>query len=215
MKNYLEPTSAFEKLYDSIIETGIPFAGTKALMNVSFSVEIPSINVITTPWRKFNKAYAEAEWKWYLSGNRDASSIAKRAPLWESMMVPGTKEVNSNYGYFWQNNDQLLRVIEELRRNPSSRRAMIVHYDISELDRYQYDTPCNVVLNFYILDRKLHMTIFARSIDLIYGFCNDQYIFSKLQLSLANELGLNNGNMHWFITNLHIYEKHYNLKGNE
>lgn len=215
MKNYLEPSSAFEHLFSDIIDTGSPFAGTRALFNVSFSVEIPSLNVIKTPWRKFNKAYAEAEWQWYLSGNRDASDIAKRAPLWEKMMVPGTTEVNSNYGYFWQSNDQLLRVIEELRHNPNSRRAMIVHYDVNEIDRYKFDTPCNVVLNFYITDNRLNLTIFARSIDLVYGFCNDQYIFSKLQLSLANELALPIGNMHWFITNLHIYKKHYNLNKNE
>lgn len=215
MKNYLEPTSAFEDLFKSIQETGIRFAGTKAMFNASFSIELPLMNIIHTPWRKFNKAYAEAEWEWYLTGNRDATAIAKRAPLWEKMMVPGTTEVNSNYGYFWQHNDQLLRVIEELKNNPQSRRAIIVHYDINELDRYKHDTPCNLSLNFYILNKELCMTVFARSIDLVYGFCNDQYIFSKLQLSLANELDLRMGSMHWFITNLHIYKKHYNLNKND
>ncbi len=43
--------------------------------------------------------------------------------------------------------------ISNIRFNPQSRRAIVVHYDIHELDRYKYDTPCNDILNFYI---KLH-----------------------------------------------------------
>ena len=127
------------------------------------------------------------------------------------MMVPGTTEVNSNYGYFWNYNDQLKRVIQDLKSNPETRRAIVVHYILHELDRYKYDTPCNDVLNFYVKNNRLHLTVFARSIDLVFGFSNDQYTFAKLMEKVALETGYEIGQMHWAITNLHVYPRHYNL----
>ena len=208
---YKDSTTAFEMLYRYIMTYGEDFAGTKAEFNLSFTIANPLEKVITTPQRKFNIAYAEYEWDWYLSGDRDATEIAERAKIWKQMMIPGTTNVNSNYGYFWNYNDQLKRVVDELKEKKETRRAIIVHYLLHELEQYKYDTPCNDVLNFYIKDEKLCMTIFARSIDLVYGFCNDQYTFSKLQEKIALETGYSVGQSHWFITNCHIYPRHFEL----
>lgn len=207
---YQNPTEAFESLFQFIKYYGEDYAGTRARFNLSFEILRPYEKVITTPKRKFNQEYAEYEWNWYLTGNRDASEISERAKIWKDMMVPGTTEVNSNYGYFWNYNGQLDKAIELLKQK-DNRRAIVVHYDLNELDRYQYDTPCNDVLNFYVGDGKLQLTVFARSIDLVYGFCNDQYTFAKLMEMVAAKLNLEVGRMHWFVTNLHIYPRHYDL----
>lgn len=204
-------TMAFEELYKHIIIHGESFANTKAIFNTSFSLFDISNKVITTLQRKFNPDYAEYEWLWYRSGNRDATEISERAKIWKQMMVPDTTEVNSNYGYFWNKNNQLDRVIEDLKTNKETRRAIVVHYDLNELDRYKYDTPCNDVLNFYVKDGKLELTVFARSIDLVFGFCNDQFTFAKLMEYVSEQTGYPVGPMNWFITNLHIYPRHYNL----
>lgn len=208
---YNNPTEAFELLYQDIITTGENFANTKAKFNVSFTIDNPLDKVIKTPERKFNQDYAEYEWEWYLKGDRDATEIGERAKMWKQMMIPGTSNVNSNYGYFWNYNNQLNKAIDELKRNKDTRRAIVVHYLLHEIDQYKYDTPCNDVLNFYIKDDKLHLTVFARSIDLVYGFCNDQYTFAKLMDKVSNETKYKVGQMHWFITNLHIYPRHYNM----
>jgi len=208
---YKNATDAFELLFSDINANGESFAGTKAKFNVSFTLQDVSNKTVTTPQRKFNEDYAEYEWNWYLKGDRDASEISERAKIWKKMMVEGTTEVNSNYGYFWNKNYQLSRVIQELKTNKETRRAIVVHYDINELDRYKHDTPCNDVLNFYIKDDKLHLTVFARSIDLVFGFCNDQYTFAKLMEMVAFQLDIPVGEMHWMITNLHIYPRHYDM----
>ena len=208
---YKNATDAFELLFSDINANGESFAGTKAKFNVSFTLQDVSNKTVTTPQRKFNEDYAEYEWNWYLKGDRDASEIAERAKIWKQMMVEGTTEVNSNYGYFWNKNYQLSRVIQELKTNKETRRAIVVHYDINELDRYKHDTPCNDVLNFYIKDDKLHLTVFARSIDLVFGFCNDQYTFAKLMEMVAFQLDIPVGEMTWMVTNLHIYPRHYDM----
>jgi len=208
---YKNATDAFELLFSDINANGESFAGTKAKFNVSFTLMDPSDKVITTPERKFNADYANFEFDWYLKGDRDATEIAERAKIWKQMMVPGTSNVVSNYGYFWNYNDQLNRTIKEIKNNKETRRAIIVHYNLDELDLYKYDTPCNVALNFYIKDDKLHLTVFARSIDLVFGFCNDQYTFAKLMEMVAFQLDIPVGEMHWMVTNLHIYPRHYDM----
>ena len=208
---YSNPTEVFELLHQDIMSTGEDFANTKAKFNVSFTIDNPLDKVIKTPQRKFNQDYAEYEWSWYLKGDRDATEIAERAKIWKQMMIPGTANVNSNYGYFWNYNNQLNKAIDELKRNKDTRRAIVVHYLLHEIDQYKYDTPCNDVLNFYIKDNKLHLTVFARSIDLVFGFCNDQYTFAKLMEKVSSETKYEVGQMHWFITNLHVYPRHYDM----
>ena len=208
---YKNPTEAFELLYQGIMQEGVDFAGTKAKFNQSFTIQDPLDKVIKTPERKFNQDYAEYEWNWYREGNRDAKEIAERAKIWKQMMIPGTTDVNSNYGYFWNYNQQLNKVINDLKLNKETRRAIVVHYLVQEMDQYKYDTPCNDVLNFYIKDDKLHLTVFARSIDLVFGFCNDQYTFAKLMEYVSKKINYPVGQMHFFITNLHIYKRHWNM----
>lgn len=208
---YSNATQAFECLYEQIKKNGEDYAGTKAIFNTSFTIENPLERVITTPARKFKTEYAEYEYDWYQKGDRDAKEIAERAKIWKNMMIPGTTEVVSNYGWFWKYNNQYLKMIEELKRNSESRRAVLIHYGIFEIDIYKYDTPCNLVLNFYIKDGSLHLTVFARSIDIWFGFSNDQYCFSKLMERVAKELRIEVGTMHFFITNCHMYPRHYNM----
>ena len=203
--NFKNPTQAFEYFFDEILKKGEYCQNTYALYNVSFTVQNPQEKNITTPWRKFNSNYANAEYNWYLSGDRDASQIAKRAPMWKNMMIDGTTEVNSNYGSYWSYDNQLRRVINEIKANKETRRAVVVHFDLNNLDTHKYDTPCNIGLHFQFFNGKLNLSVFARSIDLWYGYGNDQYCFTRLLEDVANEISMQIGNIHWFISNLHLY----------
>jgi len=201
---------AFEFYFDHIMREGISAdgVGTLAVFNESFKMRFPNENEIDTPWRRWKKRYAEVEYEWYKTGNRQPDMVAE-ASIWERMKDENGL-VYSNYGFFWNKNDQLKRMIELLKQDPLTRRAIISHYDINEIQKYGKDTPCNVVLNFYSYDgESLNLTIFARSIDLVYGFCNDQYCFSRLLMDIADELCMYTGEMTYMITNLHIYEKHF------
>lgn len=186
------------------------FAGTKAVFNEAFSIVNPMENQIDTEWRKWKPDYAELEYQWYLSGNRDPKIVEERAKLWTGMKDE-FGFVNSNYGYWWKRNNQLENALDLIRKDPMTRRAVVVHYNPDEIQSYGKDTPCNIVLNFYQVGNELNLTIFARSIDLVFGFCNDQYCFSRLQADSADKLGLNIGIESWFITNLHVYAKHWYL----
>lgn len=203
-------SQAFDILYPYILENGDIENGTTVLRNISFTVSNPMKRDIKSKIRKWSSGYAEKEWAWYMSGDKNATEIAKSGSIWNNMMDENG-DVNSNYGFHWAKNNQLNKVIQLLKENKNTRRAVVMHYDYNELDNYTKDTPCNVGLNFSIYNNRLHLTVFARSIDLVYGFLNDQYQFSKLQEMVSLALDIKPGTSHYFITNLHIYERHYNL----
>lgn len=207
-------SEAFETLFETIISQGVSTnVGTKALYNVGFYITNPKERDITTAWRKFSKKYAEREWAWYLSGNRSVEEIKKFAPIWDKMHG-GDNIVNSNYGWQWMRNDQLFKCIEQLKNNPDSRQAWLTIFDGKEKDDYAYDTPCTLSIGFDIKPgiETLDMCVTMRSNDLVYGFCNDQYCFTKLQELVADELGLPIGTYYHFAHDLHIYERHFFMK---
>ena len=209
---YSNAQEAFEDLYDQIMCNGCNTKiGTKALYNVGFEIIHPLDNNIKTSWRRWNPKYAEREWQWYLSQNRSVEELKKHAPIWDKMHC-GDNIVNSNYGWQWGRNNQLDKTIEQLKKNPDTRQAWISIFDGKEKDQYQYDTPCTLAIGFDTAHDFLDMTVLMRSNDLVYGFCNDQYCFSKLQELVATELGLRVGTYYHFAHDMHIYEKHFNLK---
>jgi thymidylate synthase len=203
---------AFENLYDYIMSNGEDCSnGTKQIFNTHIEIENPKDNIISTVWRKWNLDYANYEWDWYLSGNPNAEEISKRAKIWQSMMDQ-EGNVNSNYGYQWNRNNQLSKVIDLLKKDSTTRKASISLYDGKEIDLYSKDTVCTYAINFYINSGKLNMQVMMRSNDLVYGFCNDQFCFSKLQILVAEKLNLPVGIYTHFVCNMHIYERHFNLK---
>jgi len=200
---------AFKYFKRQIPEYGIEFDDTQALFNVGFYLENPMDNLIEDQDRNWKWDYAEAEWQWYLSGQNNINILGelygKIPEIWKRM---ADKEgyVNSNYGWQWKRGNQLDEVIDLLKTNPRTRQAAISIYDRKEGYMYNNDTPCTYAVQFTIVGQKLNMCVTMRSNDLWYGFCNDQYCFSKLQELVATETGLLIGNYYHFAHNLHLYD---------
>ena len=207
-KTFKKANDAYEYYHDKIIREGVDFADTKALFNVGFYIEKPMDNFILNGERGWNPVYAEAEWQWYLSGDRNTAKLGelygKVPEIWKRM-ADGQGNVNSNYGWQWKRNDQINRVIDLIRNEQDTRQAAISIYDCKEHDTFAFDTPCTYAVQFTILDNKLNMSVVMRSNDLWYGFCNDQYQFSKLQDLMAFKLDIEIGTYFHFAHNLHLY----------
>ena len=200
--------AAFDHYKNQILLYGIDFDDTKALFNVGFTIENPIDNHISCKQRNWKHDYAEAEWQWYLSGDRNIKKLGyiygKVPEIWKRM-ANEYNEVNSNYGWQWRRSHQLDKVIDMLRDNHKTRQATISIYDGKEIHDYKYDTPCTYAIQFTIVDNKLNMCVTMRSNDLWYGFCNDQYCFSMLQQLVARKLSIPVGTYFHFAHNLHLY----------
>ena len=199
---------AYEYLHDKIIQEGIDFGDTKALFNVGFYMTDPKDRKIINKERNWKEDYAEAEWQWYLSGDPKVSTLGdiygKVPEIWKRM-ADGDGKVNSNYGYQWERNGQLDMVLEMLKHNKDTRQACISIYDGKEISDYAFDTPCTYAVQFTVVNNRLDMCVTMRSNDLWYGFCNDQYQFSKLQELVAFRLDIETGTYYHFAHNMHLY----------
>ena len=209
MRNsFSNANEAYEAVLNEIIISGIDFDNTKAIFNVGFYIADPLDNHITNKQRNWKLEYAEAEWQWYLSGDPRVSKLGelygKVPPIWERM-ADGNGEVNSNYGYQWRRCEQIDYVVAKLKDNPNTRHAAISIYDAKEWRKYTKDTPCTYAIQFTILDNQLCMSVYMRSNDIWYGFCNDQYQFSSLQKMIARRLNFKIGWYYHHAHNMHLY----------
>ena len=207
-KVFRNANEAYEYLHDKIIQGGIDFGDTKALFNVGFYITDPKDRKIVNKERRWNLTYAEAEWQWYLSGDRNTSKLGeiygKIPEIWKRM-ADKDGNVNSNYGWQWSRNDQIDYVIDLLKYQPDTRQAVITILDMKEHDTFTFDTPCTYAIQFTIVHGRLNMCITMRSNDLWYGFCNDQYQFSMIQDIISLELGIETGIYYHFAHNMHLY----------
>ena len=207
-KVFRNANEAYEYIHDRILQDGVEFGDTKALFNVGFYITDPKDRKIVNKERNWKEDYAEAEWQWYLSGDPNVEALGdiygKVPEIWKRM-ADDKGHVNSNYGYQWERNGQLDRVIQMLQDNPDNRQCAISIYDGKEIDDYSHDAPCTYAVQFTIVHNRLDMCVTMRSNDLWYGFCNDQYQFSKLQEMVSKRLKIETGVYYHFAHNMHLY----------
>ena len=207
-KIYNNANEAYEALLHDAIALGVDFDDTKALFNCGFTMTDPQDNWITNRERSWSLEYAEAEWQWYLSGDPSIYKLGelygKIPPIW-TRMADESGKVNSNYGYQWKRNCQIDYVCAKLKSNKNTRHAAISIYDGKEYDKYKKDTPCTYAIQFTIINDKLCMSVYMRSNDIWYGFCNDQYQFSMLQQMIAKRLNRKVGWYYHHAHNMHLY----------
>jgi len=208
MHKFRNANTAYEYLHDQILQSGVDFGDTKALFNVGFYMTDPMDNRIINREREWKEDYAEAEWQWYLSGDRNISKLGelygKVPEIWKRM-ADEHGNVNSNYGWQWLRDGQLDYVITDLTYHKDTRRAAISIYDGKEIKDYAKDTPCTYAVQFTILNGRLDMCVTMRSNDLWFGFCNDQYCFSRLQEMVSKRLNIEPGVYYHFAHNMHLY----------
>ena len=211
--NFNNANEAYEFLFNEIIIEGQDFADTKALFNIGFTMDNPMDNHIVNKEREWNLKYAQSEWMWYMSGDPSVEKLGdiygKIPKIWKRM-ADEKGLVNSNYGYQMYRNDQLYYVAAKLAENPNTRQAAISIYDCKEHGLYKTDTPCTYAIQFTVLNNRLNMSVYMRSNDLWYCFCNDQYQFSCIQQMVSEMSGYDIGTYYHHAHNLHLYNNKIN-----
>lgn len=204
------------ELYNKLIaedfvtdKTGVK---TVEVMNASFIANEPAI------FGTLNHDYIERELQWYKSMSRNVNDIPGGTPeIWKRVATPDGY-INSNYGWcIWsdENYNQYTNVLDELRSNPDSRRATMIYTRPTMHMDYKLngmsDFMCTNTVQYLVRDNKLHALVYMRSNDAVFGYKND-YAWQKHVLdSLAKELNIEPGNIHWNVASLHVYERHFDL----
>ncbi len=185
---------------------------TIEMVAAQFVVDEPSI------FGKVNEDYVRREMNWYKSMSRNVYDIEAPVPeIWKSV-ADKDGNINSNYGwcvYSEENYNQYERLIDELKKNPDSRRAILIYtrpsiwVDFDEGGRS--DFICTNACQYLIRDDKLVSIVNMRSNDAIYGFKNDAAWQMYIQDKIADELDVETGDLIWNAGSLHVYERHFEL----
>jgi thymidylate synthase len=166
--------------------------------------------------RKPNYEYIERELEWYKSQSLKVEDIPGETPAIWKQVASRHGKINSNYGYLiWSNENyrQYNNVLEELKANPNSRRAVMIynrpsmHYDYNKDG--MSDFICTYANTLLIRDGKLISHYLMRSNDAVFGYDNDVHWALHVQKRLAEDLDVECGDIIWTATNLHVYERHF------
>lgn len=186
---------------------------TKEVLHRSFTIEHPERNLIITPHRANNPFAMWAETLWVLAGRNDLAFLSNYLPRAAEFSDDEGLTWRAGYGprlRNWNGIDQLQEIVKILQADPNSRRAVIAIYDPDRDFVVTKDTPCNDLLQFLIRDGKLHMSIYIRSNDIMWGWSAiNSYEWSILQQVLASILNVGVGQVSYFIGSLHVYDRHY------
>lgn len=195
--------------YD-LLHHGKQVGNTLELRNVKFTVPDITENIISV--RNLSAAYLFGEWLWYFDGKNDVDFISAFGSMWKKLSDDGVTN-NSAYGYIMRYKfgfDQIEKVIELLKKDPNSRRAVINLNTPNEDVIETKDEPCTIALDFLIRDNKLYCTGMMRSNDIWFGLPYDIAFFMELQKLIADVIGVEYGTYTHFAVSLHAYDK--NLK---
>ena len=200
---------------------GQPFVNDKLggevieIINACFQADKPVI------FGTLNHDYLDRERRWYLSQSRNVKSFPGGAPTIWNEVADKDGYINSNYGWccFSQANGmQYYKVRDELIKNPSSRRAVMIYTRPSMWEDYnengRSDFICTNTVQYVIRGPFLYAMVYMRSQDAVFGYKNDKHWQDYVMNELLNDLrevypDLMKGLMYWNVGSLHVYERHF------
>lgn len=119
-------------------------------------------------------------------------------------------ELGPVYGAQWRNFngfDQLSWVIDEIKKNPDSRRLIVNSWNASEIDKMALP-PCHMMFQFYVVDDKLSLQLYQRSADVFLGVPFNIASYALLLMMVAQVTDLAVGEFIHTIGDAHIYLDH-------
>lgn len=172
-----------------------------------------------------NLPYIQREIEWYKSMSLNIGDFPGIAPLQWKSVADSDGKINSNYGFLVfsdENFCQYANVLNELSKNPSSRRAQMIYNRPSIWNEYNIGTMsdyiCTNTVQYFIRNNQLLTFVNMRSNDAIWGYRNDfawqRHVSMKLLSDLRKRSNLSNlelGDIVWNAGSLHIYEQFFHL----
>lgn len=197
---------AYEKIVKKLKKSPI-IGNTKEINNAQIVVLNPTLTNIVFPYRNFSQIYCNAELRWYWSADNSCSTIGKFAKMWLSLSDDNITN-NSAYGFILHKKyhfDQLQQIINLLKKDKNSRRAVLNISDPTINRITTKDMQCTIAIQFLIRNNKLEETVYMRSNDIYFGFPYDYVYFISLGKYIASQLNLTLSKYTHNATSLHMY----------
>ncbi len=152
---------------------------------------------------------------WFLKGDTNIKYLKDNGVgIWDEWAdVQGN--LGPVYGYQWRSwpapdgshIDQISQVLEQLRKNPDSRRMIVSAWNVADLDKMAL-MPCHAFFQFYVANGKLSCQLYQRSADIFLGVPFNIASYALLTMMIAQVCGLKLGDFVHTFGDTHLYTNH-------
>lgn len=152
---------------------------------------------------------------WFLQGDTNVRYLQEHGvSIWDEW-ADEFGELGPVYGKQWRSwegadgktVDQISWLLEELKRNPDSRRLIVSAWNVAELPKMAL-APCHALFQFYVADGKLSCQLYQRSADIFLGVPFNIASYALLTLMIAHVSGLKPGEFVHTLGDAHLYSNH-------
>lgn len=185
---------------------------TLELRPFGFRVRDPRACLLRCSRRQPDLGFSIGQWLWVMGGQDDLAQIAFYNSDGRLFSDDG-RTLHGAFGARMRNRsgDQLLSVLARLRRDPGTRRALIVFAQPSDSWTSTRDHPCAISLQFLIRGGRLEAITTMRSQSALMVLPYDGALFMTIQIWVAACLGVQPGVHTWLAHSFHIYEDEVDL----
>lgn len=152
---------------------------------------------------------------WFLRGDTNTRYLHDhKVTIWDEW-ADQNGDLGHIYGYQWRSwptpdgkhIDQITQVIDQIRKNPDSRRLIVSAWNVAEIDTMALP-PCHTLFQFYVADNKLSCQLYQRSADVFLGVPFNIASYALLTQMVAQVTGLEVGTFVHTLGDAHIYLNH-------
>lgn len=152
---------------------------------------------------------------WFLRGDTNIHYLNKhQVTIWDEW-ANAAGDLGPIYGKQWrswptsdhQTIDQMSQLVEQIKKNPDSRRLIVSAWNVGELSKMALP-PCHLLFQFYVANSRLSCQLYQRSADAFLGVPFNIASYSLLTHMLAQQCNLQVGEFIWTGGDCHIYINH-------
>jgi thymidylate synthase len=152
---------------------------------------------------------------WFLKGETNTRYLKDNGvTIWDEW-ADKNGELGPVYGHQWRSwpapdgkhIDQISQVLEQIRKNPDSRRMIVSAWNVADLPKMAL-LPCHAFFQFYVADGKLSCQLYQRSADLFLGVPFNIASYALLNMMVAQVCGLKPGELVHTFGDTHLYTNH-------
>ncbi len=151
---------------------------------------------------------------WFLKGDTNIKYLTDNGVRIWNEWADENGDLGPVYGAQWRKwkgdnktIDQISQLIENLKKDPNSRRHIVSAWNVSEIDKMAL-APCHVMFQFYVLNNKLSCQLYQRSGDMFLGIPFNIASYALLTMMIAQVCGFQLGTFVHTIGDAHIYLNH-------
>lgn len=213
MQNYLDLLQhILDNGTDKTDRTG---TGTRSVFGYQLRYDLSKgFPLVTT--KKVHLKSIIYELLWFIKGDTNIKYLTDNGVSIWNEWADENGDLGPVYGAQWRSwssadgkvVDQFSEVIEQIKKNPDSRRLIVSAWNAAEIPNMAL-APCHALFQFYVADGKLSLQLYQRSADVFLGVPFNIASYALLLMMVAQVTGLEVGDYVHTFGDVHIYNNHF------